>query len=259
MNLPSRRRFCGGLSAAAVSSLALGIRPAWAAELKAVFFNAAPPLSFEGEAHEIVGILPDILTEILGKRLGLPVNFQGLPWARAQAMVQQGEADALCTVPTPARLDYAVFTQKPVIVTKTELFYWADNPRRPEIEAIRTLDQLRGFRQGDYIGNGFAEATFKGLPVEFTPTLDSVFRKIAAGHLDLYVGADVIAKGVLKPLGLGDRIRSFPVDIGPASPFCIGIRKSFPDAAALIERADQAVAAAGTDGSLASIIARYIS
>jgi len=171
--------------------------------------------------------------------------------------VQQGEADALCTLPTPARLDYALFTRNPVIVTKTELFYAEDNPRRAEIEAVRTLDQLKGFRQGDYIGNGFAEATFKDLPVEFTPTLDAVFRKIAAGHLDIYVGANVIAKGVVKQLGLGDKIRSFAVEIGPPSPFCIGIRKSYPDAAAVIERADQAIEAAGKDGTLARIIGRY--
>jgi len=256
MNLLSRRRFCAGLSIAA-SSLTLGIRPARAADLKVVFFNAAPPLSFGSDGQDIAGILPDALTEILGKRVGLPLGFQGLPWARAQAMVQQGEADALCTLPTPARLDYALFTRNPVIVTKTELFYAEDNPRRAEIEAVRTLDQLKGFRQGDYIGNGFAEATFKDLPVEFTPTLDAVFRKIAAGHLDIYVGANVIAKGVVKQLGLGDKIRSFAVEIGPPSPFCIGIRKSYPDAAAVIERADQAIEAAGKDGTLARIIGRY--
>ena len=138
-------------------------------------------------------------------------------------------------------------------------FYAIDNPRKAEIEAIQTVDQLKGFRQGDYVGNGFAEATFKGLPIELTPTLDSVFKKIAAGHLDLFVGTDIVAMSVVKKLGLGDKIRSFPVAIGAPTPFCVGIRKSLPQAEAMVTRANDAIAAATKDGSLAKIIERYTS
>ena len=257
MNVISRRGFCAGMSAAALSSLAWNVKPARADEFKVTFYNSFAPLSFETDAHEMTGILPDMVMEILGKRVGLPVSLQGLPWARAQALVQDGSADAFCTNPTPGRLEYALFTSRAPIETKTELFYALDNPRRAEIEAIKTVDQLKDFRQGDYIGNGFAEATFKGLTIDYTPTLDSVFKKIAAGRLDLFVGNDLVAKSVLKQASLGDKIHSFPVDIGQPSRFHIGIRKSLTEAPALIAKADAAIAAAQADGTLARIVAKY--
>ena len=257
MNIISRRGFCAGLSVATLSSLAWGVKPARAADFKVAFYNTFAPLSFEGDDHAITGILPDMMTEIIGKRLGLPVSLQGLPWARAQALVQDGSVDAFCTNPTPARLDYALFTSRAPITTKTELFYALDNPRKSEIEAIKTVDQLKDFRQGDYIGNGFAEATFKGLTIDYTPTLDSVFKKIAAGRLDLFVGNDLVAKSVLKQAALGDKIHSFPVEIGQPSHFHIGIRKSLAEAPDLIAKADAAIAAAEADGTLARIVAKY--
>lgn len=243
----------------ALGAMAVGARRARAADFNVVFYDSFAPLSFLDDDHKIVGILPDVVSEIMGRRLQVPVSLQGLPWARAQALVQDGSADAFCTLPTPARRDYAFFTENAVIVEKTQLFYTIDNPRKAEIEAIRTVDQLKGFRQGDYVGNGFAEATFKGLPVELTPTLDSVFKKIAAGHLDLFVGTDIVAMSVVKKLGLGDKIRSFPVEIGAPTPFCIGIRKSLPQAEAMVARANDAIGVATKDGSLAKIIERYTS
>jgi polar amino acid transport system substrate-binding protein len=252
----SRRDFCGGMSMV-LASLLLDIRSARADDFKVAFYNSFAPLSFENDRHEIAGILPDAVAEILGRRLGLSVIASGLPWARAQALVQDGSVDGFCTNPTPGRLEYAVFTRRAAIVTKTELFYALDNPRRTEIEAIRNVEQLAGFRQGDYVGNGFAETTFKGLPIDFTPTLDSVFRKIAVGRLDLFVGNDLVAKSVLKQAGLGEKIRSFPVDIGQPSHFHIGIRRNFPQVALLIEKADAAIEAASIDGSLARIVAAY--
>ena len=75
----------------------------------------------------------------------------------------------------------------------------------------------------------------------------------------MFVGTDIVARNLVKQLGLGDKIRSIPVDIGMPTPFCIGIRKTFPEAAALIERADEAIEASEKDGTLARIVQRYTS
>jgi polar amino acid transport system substrate-binding protein len=254
----SRRAVCR-MVPMAITALVAGARPSRAADLKVVFYNAFPPVSFENESHQIVGILPDLMTEILERRMKLPVAMQGMPWARAQASVQDGSADLFCTVPTSARLDYAVFTRRPAIILKIELFYAVDNPRRAEIEAIRTIEQLKGFRQGDYVGDGFAETTFKGMPIDWTPNLESVFKKIELGRADMFVGTEVVAKSIVKQLGLGEKIRSVPVDIGQPMSFCIGVRKTFPEAASMIERADEAIEAAEKDGTLSKIIQRYTS
>lgn len=252
----SRRTLCGLLPVAA-GSLAMGTFPAQAADLKMVYFNAFPPVSFENAAHEITGILPDMMSDLLGKRLNMPVAMQGMPWARAQASVQDGSADGFCTLATPARRDYALFTTRAVVTFKTRLFYAAANARRNDIEAIRTIDQLKGFAQGDYVGNGFAETTFKGMPIEWTPTLESVFKKIDAGRLDVFVGTDAVGMGVARQLGLNDKILSIPVEIGAPQPFNVGFRKSLPDVATLVARVDDAIGAAEKDGTLARIMQRY--
>ena len=258
MTMLSRRAVCGMLPLA-VGALTMGTKVARADDMKIVYFNAFPPVSFDNDAHQISGILPDMMTEILGNRMKLPITMQGMPWARAQASVQDGSADAFCTLITPPRLEYAVFTKNPVITLKINLFYAVDNPRRAEIEAIRTVDQLKGFRQGDYVGDGFAEATFKGLPIDYTPTLESTFKKIEAGRTDMFVGTDLVGKGVVKQLGLGDKIKDFQVDIGQPSAFNIGLRKSYPDITAVLAKADEAIEAAQKDGTLAKITAKYTS
>jgi len=256
MTMPSRRVICGMIPLV-VGAWAMSSRPARAADLKVVYYNAFPPLSFENDSHDIVGILPDMLTEILANRMKLSVTMQGMPWARAQASLQDASADAFCTLITPPRLEYAMFTRTALMTLKTNVFYAVDNPRRAEIEAIRTVDQLKGFHQGDYIGNGFAAATFKDQPIDYVPTLEAVFKKIEAGRTDVFVGTDLVGKGVVKELGLTDKIKSFPVNIGAPTPFNIGIRKTYPDVAALIAKADEASVAALKDGTLAKVIQKY--
>lgn len=255
MKTPSRRHF----SAAAASLLLLWGHAASAATtaIKVVFYETFAPFSFLDDQHGMTGILPDMMQEILGRRMGLDVTVQGLPWARAQNMVQEGSADAFCTLPTPTRQAYADFTQAYVAEMGEALFYAADNPKRTEIEAIQTIEQLKGFSQGDYIGDGFAEANFKNLPIDYSPTIEAVYRKIAIGRLDLVVTTDLTGDSVVKQLGLGGRIVRRPFRIGQTSEFHIGFRKSLPDAGQLIAKADAAIAAAKADGTVDRIIAKY--
>jgi len=63
-----------------VGALTMGTKLARANDLKMVFFNAFPPISFENDAHAIIGVLPDMMTEIFGNRLKIPMSMQGMPW-----------------------------------------------------------------------------------------------------------------------------------------------------------------------------------
>jgi len=110
--------------------------------LRFAYFDDFSPLSFiDLASSSAVGILPDLVSMLLGP-LGIAAEHAGYPWARSQELVQDGYADAFCTSPTPRRLQYAVFTDVPVLVTKLAIFYRLDNPRRPQIEAIRGLGDL---------------------------------------------------------------------------------------------------------------------
>ncbi len=256
MRIYSRRNVCIMLPVTTVSLLNSNI--AKADNLKIVYFNAFSPMSFENDEKRMAGILPDIMTEILGRRMKLPITMEGMPWARAQASVQDGTADIFCTLATPVRRGYAHFTNNSVITLQNKIFYAADNPRREQIEKIKTIDQLKDISQGDYIGNGFAETTFKGMPIDWLPALDNVLKMIEASRIDVYVGADIVALSVTKKLGFANKILSLPVNIGVPSPFSIGFRKSLPDVTSLVSRADEEILAAGKDGSLTKIIQDYI-
>jgi len=245
---PTRRQFLAGLAAAGIA-----IRGARAetSPLRIVYYATFPPLCFEQD-EKMQGILPEILGKA-AKDAGIDVAHQGFPWARAQAMVQNGEADAFCTNPTDERRAYALFTELPAYVAPVSLFYSADNPRRAEIEQIRTIDDLKTVKQGDYNGNGFAETTFKGLAIEWSPNLLNTLTKVSLSRNDVFVGNDTVAKYLIKQNNIGG-VKSFPVAIGKQSAFHLGVRKTLPNAQAIVDamgRAIQAVHDSGFDREVA--------
>ena len=85
------------------------------------YFETYSPLSFT-EAGGIKGILVDVLDEVIGNRMGLLRTHEGFPWPRAQSLVQRGERDAICTIATPQRLEYALAAHEPVVSAPTCIF-----------------------------------------------------------------------------------------------------------------------------------------
>lgn len=227
------------------------------ASLRINYFEGFPPLSFREANNPMTGILVDTLDEILGRRLGLALTHTGLPWARAQESVRAGMADALCTVPTDGRQRYCDFSAETVLVSTMHVFYGVNNPRRSELAHIRTLNDLKSFSQGDYIGNGFAELTFKDLAVEWSPRLETVLIKLATGRNDIFAGNMLVAKYLIRQLGLGKELTSHPIDLGDTTVFHLGIRKTYPAAADILARYDAELRQAKADGIINSIIARY--
>jgi len=248
---PTRRQFLAGLAAAGV---AIRSARAQAAKLRIVYYATFPPLCFEQDG-KMQGILPELLDKA-ATAAGIDVSHQGFPWARAQAMVQNGEADAFCTNPTDERRAYALFTELPVYVAPVSLFYSADNPRRAEIEQIKTFDDLKAVKQGDYNGNGFAETTFKGLDIEWSPNLLNTLTKVSLGRNDVFVGNDTVAKYLIKQNNIGG-VKSFPVAIGKQSAFHLGVRKTLPDAQGLIDAMGHAIQAVHDSGYDREVALKY--
>ena len=82
----------------------------WAAEqptLKIVFMEGLEPLCWE-ENGKPMGEQPEIAKYVIEK-LGIKPVFLFLPWARAQGMVESGEADLMMTTPNKTRFGFAIF------------------------------------------------------------------------------------------------------------------------------------------------------
>jgi polar amino acid transport system substrate-binding protein len=102
------------------------------------------------------GMVVKLMDEV-ARSLGIRVEILQLPWARAQAMVREGEIDMLVTVPTEERFRYAYFGREAVIVEPFKLFIRRGQPElAARLRAMTRLEDLRGLQLVTYVGDGFA-------------------------------------------------------------------------------------------------------
>jgi polar amino acid transport system substrate-binding protein len=178
---------------------------------------------------------------LVEREAGIRFSFDRYPWRRAQAMVEEGGADAFCTTRTPDRERYAIFAATPVLRSGMALYFRADDPRP---RAVHSLGDLAALRQGDYFGNGWAESIFPKDRIVWARGLVEVVNMLEAGRIDVTVEDEALGPILLKRLGLEGRIASVPAPFLPAGDFQFGLRRSFPDAATVLDRIELAITAA---------------
>jgi polar amino acid transport system substrate-binding protein len=157
--------------------------------MKIVYYDSYPPRSWL-ENGAMKGLLVDIIDEAIAKRLGVPLVHEGYPWARAQAMVETGQADAFITVPTENRRAYTVVGKEPIIEFKLYIATYRDNPKLAELKTITAIDDLKPFQLVDYHGNGFAQKRLRNHRVEWLPSIASIYPFLAAQKADVLLVSD---------------------------------------------------------------------
>ncbi|SCA57611.1 conserved exported hypothetical protein [Candidatus Terasakiella magnetica] len=81
-----------------------------------------PPYSYENENQKADGISVQTVRK-LAARLGMEVEVEVYPWARALELVRKGSVDMLFTAyKTPAREKFLYYSAVPLIVQKVSLF-----------------------------------------------------------------------------------------------------------------------------------------
>ncbi|WP_196772908.1 substrate-binding periplasmic protein [Pseudodesulfovibrio alkaliphilus] len=246
-----------GSTAAAVAltpSLALADRQG----LTCCWDRHFPPFSMELDGT-MTGILVDCMDKLLGERMGYALTHSGLDWPSAQAMVERGQGDVLCTNPTPQRQGYVLFAETPVVESLPSIFCSADNPRLAEINAVADLDGLRPFRQVDYAGNGWATRTFPpDHPIDYVDSLSTALSMVASGEADIFVGNSLAALHTLREAGLKAKVRVRQLPVGEPSSFHFGLRAAHPDAPAILERFSAVQDQAMDEGVIREIILGYL-
>lgn len=139
------------------------------------------------------GLVVDILRTVLQRQMGLMVEIDPFPWARAQMLVQRGEYDALCTIPTPERLQYTVASAEAVLVNNFRLFVHRDNPLLPQLRQVRSLPELLALKPSavSYSGSGWSKANLSSIGVVLTGTFDNVMRLLLARRADIVIDGEV--------------------------------------------------------------------
>ncbi len=223
--------------------------------MKVVYFQDFQPFCWQDTNNQVTGIFVDVLTEALNVRMGIPLVYEGYPWARAQKMVEDGEADAFVTVSTPERQTYADASTEPVIVMTATIFVKAGNPKIDEFRtSIKTLADLEGVTVGSYLGNGWAKKNLSHITVDWAPSLEMTLKKLAGGRFDIYIGGPETL-WYLKQLGLQDQVLEIKNALDQGI-FLLHIGKQSPYVH-ILPKFDETIRAMQKDGTLETIYEKY--
>jgi polar amino acid transport system substrate-binding protein len=201
------------------------------------------------------GILVDTLKGTLEDDLKIDVQYIGLPWKRAQSMVETGIADAFITVPTKKRLKYSQCSNVSALTVKVGIYTYAENPRMNELMKIKTYDDLKGFSIIDYIGNGWAKSKFKNLDVTWMPTLNQTFMMLASKRADILVRNNYNFDFFSRSLNIQNKIIKLPAILSSVD-FHLCINKNSPFVNRL-DDFDKSIIKFKNDGAQALIINKY--
>ena len=230
----------------------------WAEPLRYVFTQYKPAnfIDYQGKPS---GFFVEIIREALENRLGVELEMKVYPWKRCQAMVVNGKADMITTIPTEGRLDYTVLVNSPIWIKRYMLYTYADHPNLKRMNKIKGVEDLQkeNFAVISYIGNNWSKTELedKGVRVMNAPTVESMYRMLSGKRGDLLVEDPVLVAPTLAALGFAGQIvqtqgiigesRFYPL-IGKKSPF-----------AALAPKFERVLREMWDDGTIARIMAAY--
>ncbi len=223
--------------------------------MKMTYFNNFPPFSWASEDGKMQGILVDVVDEIVGSEMGISLSHEGFPWARAQQMVKDGDADGFVTVPTPARQEYAETGKEEVIMSKMVIFVKKGSEAATKLRNAKDLSDLKEMSIIDYVGNGWGDRNLEGFKRHLAPKMDNVLQMLVAERGDLCITDSVVGWYNLKQLGLQDQVEEMPLVLDQV-PFvlCVGKNSKY---VGIVEEVDRKLKDAREDGRLQAIYDRY--
>jgi polar amino acid transport system substrate-binding protein len=194
----ARRALVLGALAAAALPLQAGVRELLVA-------GAHFSRIYERENGEFLGMGPEILRAI-APQLGQPLHFDLFPWARAQSMVAQGQADLLVgPYKSPERLLQFWFSERPFYVDDMlfyvrvdSLFEWDGQYR--SLHGKRVV-AINGWAYGDEF-----DAARAGLSLSLTNSVESGLAMLAHGRVDLFATNRRNTEPVLPLLALEGKV-----------------------------------------------------
>lgn len=227
-----------------------------AAELRMSYNSDWPPYS-SGVGETVKGILPDLMTEIVGKRMGMKVRHLGYPWKRVQRAVELGSLDAMVTVPTDARLNYARSSRETVYTVEMRPVVVRGSGAEQQIGDAPVPATLRRLRVCDIIGNGWGKrfAEQHGLAPIMATKASSCLRMVARGRTDVTVQATAVANKEIAVEALQDRLAVLPVPLGSME-FTLLLSRRSALGDEFMEKFDDTVRGMIADGSYQALIER---
>ncbi len=224
-------------------------------EMKLVYFYDFEPFSWIDSNHQMQGVLIDILTESLNKRMGIKISHKGYPWARAQKYVKFGNADAFATVPTSERKTYTQISDEPIITTTFTIFTSKSNPKIEKLKMITSIQVLSNYSNIHYIGSGWAKKNLSTKHIYWVPTLSKALSLLANERYDVFIDASQVIRYNIVKMGFKDKIIELP-NILATDTFNLCIGKTSPYLK-ILPKFNKTIQIMKKDGSLQKIYKKH--
>jgi len=206
-----------------------------------------PPLTTDVEGKP-GGVALEILQEACN-RAGIPLEFNFLPWQRAQWEVQTRNDVLIIPFTRMPSREASYQWIAPLLEFKTVLITLAAPPT--------SLDAARQLKVGYVRGTSFKdEAERAGFThVEETNDDETNARKLKIKHIDAWITMDLMADSVYREAGFDPSELKYGPILGPVKISYVAAAPGFPKETA--EKITRAVNQMKADGSLQAIIKRY--
>ncbi len=184
---------------------------ATAEPVKLAYNSDWPPYS-SGVGKDVVGILPDVMREIMEKRMGLSVVQSGSPWKRVQLQVKKGLSDAFVTVPTKTRLNYAHSSKSIVYSLEMRAIVKKDSIAHASLKNDPGIETFNKLRVCDILGNGFAKNFYGKHRIDFmtASNVRACLRMENIGRADVLIQPLAIANTAINSFGLEKVLITLP-------------------------------------------------
>jgi polar amino acid transport system substrate-binding protein len=145
------------------------------------------PYQFTGSDGHATGILVHLYGECF-RRLGIQFEYQTYPWARAQSLVKNGEADAMTTVVTQDRLLYTEPSTEVLASQRQVAFANNTNPRFDDIMNAQTIGDLAGLHVLTVVSASWTAENLPRESLEYGTSSSDLLVMLALNRGDLLIG-----------------------------------------------------------------------
>ncbi len=213
-----------------------------------------PPFSYN-EGDEVDGILPRLIAEIVGKRMGIETQSVGNPWGRAQKLVEIGELDALLTVPTDQRLEYADASKSVVYEFRMQAATRDGSSVHVALGDKASIDDIKRFRVCDIAGNGWAEGFYAkhGITYYVAPTVATCLKMISADRMDVIIQPQAVLLREMRDANLEGKIKILEPTYQTMN-FTLLLSKNSTIGEEFLQRFDRVVEEIRSDGSYDAVM-----
>jgi len=238
------------VTALLVTPLSLSAEP-----FRMVYNSDWPPFS-SGNGKSVGGILPDLLQNLIGNRMGVATTHSGFPWKRAQHTVKAGKLDAMVTVPTVKRLEWSKSSEAVVYLVEMRAVVKRGSKAERVLSANPQASALADFRVCDILGNGWGMRFMKANAISYNTASDTsrCLNMISRGRMDVTVRSVAVANQKIRETALGDDLRVLPNTYGSMA-FTLLVSRKAAGADEFLKRFDGLIAEMKADGSFSKLIA----